>query len=182
MTNIHQLSKQINMSNYRRTLIAGGVFSFTVVTHDRARIFSSEARVEALRAAFRKIKAVRPFQMDAVVVLPDHLHCLWRLPEGDGDYSGRWREIKKAASRQIDARTNRNCPAAPHLLCQRPAHVQTSTHRRPLSRKCGTAEQLRFRIYSSFRNPNWIVTTNHRNERSVWQRRFWEPAIRDEED
>ena len=116
------------MSNYRRTVIPGGVFFFTVVTHERTRIFTSEERVETLRAAFRKIMAVRPFYMDAVVILPDHLHCLWRLPAGDGDFSGRWREIKKSASRQIDARTN------------------------------------------------------HRRERSVWQRRFWEHTIRDEED
>lgn len=116
------------MSNYRRASLPGGVFFFTVVTHERAHIFTSEEMVEALRAAFRKIMAARPFQMEAVVILPDHLHCLWRLPTGDGDYSGRWREIKKAASRQID----------PH--------------------------------------------TNQRHERSVWQRRFWEHAIRDEED
>jgi putative transposase len=73
------------------------------VTHDRAPLFSSAQRVELLRAAFRKVKALRPFQIDAMVVLPDHLHCIWRLPAGDSDFSGRWREIKKAASRAIDA-------------------------------------------------------------------------------
>ena len=108
------------MSNYRRALAPGGVFFFTVVTHGRAPLFVSEEKVEMLRAALRKVKAVRPFEIDAIVVLPDHLHCIWRLPEGDGDFSGRWREIKKFASREIDARTNQ------------------------------------------------------RNERSVWQRRFWE--------
>lgn len=64
-----------------------------------------------LRAAFGKVRATRPFAVEAMVVLPDHLHCIWRLPPGDGDYSSRWREIKKAASRaiapQADARGER---------------------------------------------------------------------------
>ncbi len=59
-----------------------------------------------MRQAFRKVRANRPFEIDAMVVLPDHLHCIWRLPQGDGDFSGRWREIKKAASRAIDPRTD----------------------------------------------------------------------------
>ena len=116
------------MSNYRRAYIPGGSYFFTVVTLDRHPIFNNEERVEVLRQAFRKIMAARPFQVDAMVVLPEHLHCIWRMPEGDADYSSRWREIKKAASRQISA------------------------------------------------------TTNKRNERMVWQRRFWEHAIRDEDD
>ena len=116
------------MSNYRRTNIPGGTYFFTVVTHNRAPIFINEWRVEVMRQALRKVMVVRPFQIDAIVVLPEHLHCIWRMPDGDADYSSRWREIKKAASRQID------------------------------------------------------TTTNNRNERMVWQRRFWEHAIRDEND
>ena len=94
------------MSNYRRTNIPGGTYFFTVVTHDRTPIFINEWRVEVVREAFRKVMAVRPFQIDAIVVLPEHLHCIWRMPDGDADYSSRWREIKKAASRQIDTATN----------------------------------------------------------------------------
>ena len=55
-----------------------------------------------LRSAFRSVRAARPFAIEAIVVLPDHWHCIWRLPEGDGDYSGRWREIKKFVTRRID--------------------------------------------------------------------------------
>ena len=94
------------MSNYRRTILPGGVFFFTVVTQNRAPLFSTIERVALLRAAFRKVRARKPFTIDAIVVLPDHLHCIWRLPEGDGDYSGRWREIKKAVSREITGDTN----------------------------------------------------------------------------
>jgi len=44
--------------------------------------------------------------MDAIVVLPDHLHCLWRLPEGDSDFSERWRQIKRVVSIGVAAKTN----------------------------------------------------------------------------
>jgi len=71
---------------------------------------------------------VGPFEIDAIVILPEHLHCIWRMPEGDADYSYRWREIKKSTSRRIS------------------------------------------------------TVTNARNERMVWQRRFWEHTLRDEED
>ena len=116
------------MSNYRRSYLPGGVYFFTVVTLNRVPIFTDENRVEVLRQAFHKVMAARPFQIDAMVILPEHLHCIWRMPEGDADYSSRWREIKKAVSHRIS------------------------------------------------------IATNERNERMVWQRRFWEHVIRDEED
>ncbi|EIC30796.1 transposase [Methylomicrobium album BG8] len=94
------------MSNYQRLRITGGCYFFTVVTWRRRRVFIDDARVQMLRDALRKVKQTRPFQIDAMVVLPDHLHCIWRLPENDADYSSRWREIKKMVSRQIDTTTN----------------------------------------------------------------------------
>ena len=116
------------MSNYRRAYFPGGVYFFTVVTFSRLPVFTDEGRVEVLRQAFRKVMATRPFEIDAIVIMPEHLHCIWRMPEGDADFSSRWREIKKAVSRRISP------------------------------------------------------TTNAHNERMVWQRRFWEHAIRDGED
>jgi len=74
------------VSNYHRTCVPGGSYFFTVVTHNRAPIFAKEAHVEVLRQAFRKVMAARPFEIDAMVVLPEHLHCIWRMPEGDADY------------------------------------------------------------------------------------------------
>ncbi|MBU0500125.1 MAG: transposase [Gammaproteobacteria bacterium] len=94
------------MSEYRRARIPGGTFFFTLVTHDRIPYFDSGARVAVLREAFRQVMSSRPFRIEAIVVLPDHLHCLWKLPVGDGDYSSRWREIKKAASRRIATDSN----------------------------------------------------------------------------
>jgi putative transposase len=108
--------------------IPGGTYFFTVVTRERKPVFTSDRNIEALRHAFRTVRERRPFAVEAIAVLPDHLHCIWRLPENDADYSGRWREIKKLTSRAIA----------------------------PLS--------------------------DERKERGLWQRRFWEHAIRDHRD
>ncbi len=91
------------MSDYRRVFIPGGVYFFTVVTYHRRPIFAVPENVTLLRAAFHQVRAHRPVIIDAIVVLPDHLHCIWRMPDGDIDFSGRWREIKKYVSKRIGA-------------------------------------------------------------------------------
>lgn len=78
---------------YRRNYVAGGTFFFTVTLRDR-RSDLLVRHVDLLRGAFSVVKKRRPFRIDAMVVLPDHLHAIWTLPEGDSDYSGRWRAIK----------------------------------------------------------------------------------------
>lgn len=81
------------MPNYRRFFAAGGTYFFTVNLADRG----SEAltgHIEDLRAAVRFVRSKRPFEIDAMVVLPDHLHSVWSLPEGDRDFPTRWKEIK----------------------------------------------------------------------------------------
>ncbi|MEO8171406.1 MAG: transposase [Oxalobacteraceae bacterium] len=57
--------------------------------------------IDALRAAFRVTMQAHPFVIEAAVVLPDHLHCLWRLPLGDDDFPLRWRLIKATFSRAL---------------------------------------------------------------------------------
>ena len=116
------------MSDYRRCFVPGGCYFFTAVTYQRQRLFAVDRNVELLREAMRHVKRKQPFEIQAMVVLPDHLHALWHLPEGDADFSRRWRDIKNFVSRRIDA------------------------------------------------------PTNHRREKAVWQRRFWEHSIRDEGD
>jgi len=54
-----------------------------------------------LREAFRTVRAQRPFTIDAIVILPDHLHTLWTLPDGDTDYSGRWRAIQSGFTHRL---------------------------------------------------------------------------------
>lgn len=80
--------------NYRRNRLQGGTYFFTVVTANRDPVFSSAAAVACLRSSFNAVMERFPFVIDAMVVLPDHLHSIWTLPENDHDFSGRWRLIK----------------------------------------------------------------------------------------
>ncbi len=88
------------MSDYRRNRVAGGTYFFTVNLFDRQERLLVE-HVDALRAAVRQVRAQRPFHIDAWVVLPDHMHCVWTLPLGDDDYSSRWKAIKIAFSKAL---------------------------------------------------------------------------------
>ncbi len=59
------------------------------------------SHIDALRSATAQVKRRKPFLIDGWVVLPEHMHCIWTLPEGDSDYSGRWRDIKKQFTRTL---------------------------------------------------------------------------------
>jgi putative transposase len=59
-------------------------------------------RIDVLRTAFRSVRARHPFRLEAVVILPDHLHCVWTLPPGDTDFSVRWSLIKEQFSRAVE--------------------------------------------------------------------------------
>lgn len=87
------------MPNYRRALIPGGTFFFTVVTEQRAEILCKEPACKLLGKALRDCQNRWPFQTDAFVLLPDHLHAIWTLPPGDTNYSRRWAWIKKEFSK-----------------------------------------------------------------------------------
>lgn len=91
---------------YRRTKIAGGTYFFTLVTHQRQPFLTQSGNIEQLRLAFRTVKARHPFDIDAIVILPDHLHCLLTLPAEDFDYSTRWRLIKGYFSRHCQIYTS----------------------------------------------------------------------------
>ena len=73
----------------------GGTFFFTVVTHERKRILTDATSRSYLRHAFRDVRARHPFEIVAMVLLPDHLHSVWKLPPGDSDFSTRWSQIKQ---------------------------------------------------------------------------------------
>ena len=88
------------MPNYRRVRVPGGTYFFTVNLLERRRRLLVE-RVDDLRASFRAAQAARPFEMLAIVVLPDHLHCVWRLPTDDADNANRWAQIKAGFSRRL---------------------------------------------------------------------------------
>jgi putative transposase len=87
---------------YRRAFIPGGSFFFTLVTEQRRPLLASSEAVDVLRMAFRTVLATRPFEIDAIVVLPDHLHCVWTMPPGDADFATRWRLIKTWFTKHCD--------------------------------------------------------------------------------
>ena len=88
------------MSNYRRSQVPGGTWFFTVTLADRrSRLLVEE--IALLRHAYRQTQHARPFQTLAICILPDHLHAIWTLPEGDADYPGRWSLFKSTFSRQL---------------------------------------------------------------------------------
>jgi putative transposase len=118
---------------YRRAKIEGATYFFTVVTNNRVSVFNDPHMVQLLRLAIKKIKDKHPFTIDAFILLPDHLHCIWTLPSDDSDFSMRWRLIKSGFSR----------------------NYKTALGSTPVIRK---------------------------KESPVWQGRFWEHLIRDEND
>ena len=126
------------MSNYTRVQIPGATYFFTLVTFDRQAILTTPQARTILRQVFRENRLYQPFQLDAICLLPDHLHCLWTLPYNDADFSGRWNRIKGLFSKRYRA--------------------ENVLHGDP--------------------NPS----RQRKGETSIWQRRFWEHCIRDDED
>ena len=88
------------MPDYRRNRVPGGTYFFTVNLLER-RGGLLVAHIDALRDAVRKVRKLRPFHIDAWVVLPDHMHAVWTLPVGDSDYSARWKAIKIAFAKAL---------------------------------------------------------------------------------
>jgi putative transposase len=95
------------MSEYRRNRVPGGTYFFTVNLLDR-RSDLLLTHTDALRAAVKQVRGVHPFHIDAWVVLPDHMHCIWTLPAGDADFSVRWKMIKTLFSKTVPVVENRS--------------------------------------------------------------------------
>jgi putative transposase len=89
------------MSNYRRKRVPGGTYFFTVNLADRRKRWLVE-HIDKLREAYADAQRARPFETLAIVILPDHLHCIWRLPAYDADFSNRWAHIKGGFSRRLE--------------------------------------------------------------------------------
>lgn len=88
------------MPNYRRANVCGGTYFFTVNTFRRLPVLTEAPVRAALREAIGQTRLSHPFDIDAWVLLPDHLHCIWTLPQGDADFSMRWSKIKRYVSQQ----------------------------------------------------------------------------------
>lgn len=143
------------MSSYHRMYRPGGTIFFTVTLADRGSRLLVE-RIGDLRAAYGAVAAERPFYTEAVVVMPDHIHAVWRLPEGDTDYSVRWGAIKAGFTRRVrDA-----CAAGFDPTAAKAAGLPVGWN--PTLRR--SASKAR------------------KGDAGIWQRRFWEHTIRDEAD
>ncbi len=120
------------MPQYRRAKISGSTFFFTVVLADRTSNLLVE-QIDRLRQVYRVAQERRPFETTAICILPDHVHAIWTLPEGDADFSTRWSLIKSGFSRGLAAQARSESKMA-------------------------------------------------KREKGIWQRRYWEHAIRSEAD
>ena len=121
------------MPQYIRAKFKGSVFFFTVVLAERPSNLLIE-EIDRLRKSYRTVQESLPFETVAVCVLPDHIHCIWALPEGDADFSTRWSRIKSGVSRGLDPGKSRS------------------------------------------------ASKMVKREKGIWQRRYWEHAIRDDAD
>ena len=121
------------MPNYRRAFVPGGCWFFTVNLLERSQTLLID-HVDELRGAFDRTKVKYPFEIDAIVILPDHMHAIWSLPPDDADFSTRWRLIRTQFAKALPKRERRS------------------------------------------------AVRQKRNERGIWQRRFWEHLIRDDND
>lgn len=106
------------MPDYRRVWVPGGTYFFTVNLLERRRTLLTD-HVDSLRDAFRQTQMARPFAMSAYVILPDHLHCIWKLPPDDDDIATRWRLIKALFSHSL--------PKVDRISRRRRQRMQAST-------------------------------------------------------
>ena len=86
---------------YRRLHQNGGTYFFTLVTHNRQPIFDTPTNIHLLKNAIHYTKSRYPFTIDAIVILPDHIHCLWTLPDENNDNAVRWMLIKSHVTRNL---------------------------------------------------------------------------------
>ena len=110
----------------------GSIFFFTVVLEQRPNSLLID-EINRLRRIYKIVQQRQPFETVAICIMPDHIHALWALPEGDVNFAARWSSIKSGFSRGLDAQT---------------------------------------------RSPSKVS----KREKGIWQRRYWEHAIRDEAD
>ncbi len=83
------------MSQYIRSHTKGATYFFTLVSYNRRNILCEDDFLQAFRNTIKQVQQQYPFEIIAWVQLPDHLHCIWRMPTNDANYSMRWSQIKR---------------------------------------------------------------------------------------
>ncbi len=161
------------MSRYLRPRIPGATIFFTVALADRGSDLLVR-EVEVLREAVRATKAERPFGIDAWVVLPDHFHAVWTLPEGDADFSGRMAAIKARFTRALTGADDK----APHRRVGfHPTMAQSPDMRARVGDVDGGVKP-----HPTLAGRPRTRSKVMKGDGRVWQRRFWEHHIRDAAD
>ena len=94
------------MSNYRRVYVPGGTYFFTIITYQRQPLFGDRNNVILLRSATAKVKSEMPFNIIGAVILPEHIHFIWSLPEGDTNYSQRVGRLKVLFTKSLQGSNN----------------------------------------------------------------------------
>ncbi len=94
------LRKDREMSHYRRADSSGACYFFTLVTYNRRRLLLDDIARTCLRRAWQTVQDRKPFEVVALCLLPEHLHCIWQLPPDDADFSTRWASIKAIFTRE----------------------------------------------------------------------------------
>ncbi len=82
----HNHNQHNKTMRYRRAKTEGGTYYFTLVTNNRAQFLTKTENISLLRESFKYVMKRHPFKIDAIVILPDHLHSIWTLPEGDYNF------------------------------------------------------------------------------------------------
>ncbi|MBV07718.1 MAG: transposase [Rubinisphaera sp.] len=126
------------MPNYRRAHIPGATYFFTAKTENNATIFNSENSIIQLKQVIQETRKRWPFEIPAIVVLPDHIHTIWELPRDDSNFSIRWSWLKKELTKR---------------------YLKEGGIEQPIS-----------------------LSRERNRRRGVWQRRYWEHVIKDEDD
>jgi putative transposase len=98
------------MGNYHRNYQSGGIFFFTVVTERRRSFLTKASCRQLLRNSICDVRLAHPFDILAIVLLPDHLHSIWKMPEDQPDYSLRWRRIKETFTKSFLAYGGKEAP------------------------------------------------------------------------
>jgi REP element-mobilizing transposase RayT len=142
---------------YRRARVAGATYFFTLVTYRRQSLFGEADAVDMFNRASQSVRSRRAFTLEAQVILPDHLHAIWTLPDDDFDYATRWRLIKEAFTRAYAQR---------HRLPARDAKRRARGEQTSGSVAIGSTSSETNAISS----PTWSTSTTTRCDTGLFRR------------
>lgn len=172
------------MSQYRRARTTGGSYFFTVVTYQRQALLIFPENRQLLREIIQQVRQEYPFIIDAWVLLPDHMHCVWTLPVGDNNYSKRWGLIKSIFSKRAGELFKREKWVTPSRIKHRES---TIWQRRFWEHEIRSQEDFNHHIDYVYWNPvkhryvsrvvDWQYSTFHRDVKAGIYPEFWGDGV-----